>query len=93
MRPAARHVPEPELTEAELFQALQLLRRPGWPVTVAQLRADRTNYTIVHGLARCIQRGDAPPAPRYVPRMPPQQHIPRARWTFDYKRAAANDFD
>jgi hypothetical protein len=52
------HTPTP----ADEERAFQLLRRPDWPATLAELRAAERQAGLVHGLAQRLANGC-----RYVP--------------------------
>ena len=96
MARAARRA-EPELTEEQLRLGLRQLWRPGWPNELAAVLAHPVRGPAVRGMARQLSRqlanaGRRAAPVRATPPVPPTPlHYRRPRWTFDAKRAAAND--
>lgn len=79
-------LPRVELQHRHLLVAYRLLARPGWPDSLVDALADRHIRPLVEGLARNRARAELQHTTR------PQRIRRHATpWTFDARRAAAND--
>lgn len=92
--------PPPPLTDEQLALAWRHLRRPPhWPERLEDALAHALYGPCIRGLARSLSRPSW--AARHAAQQPAQAGRPAAsrthrapsHWTFDAKRAAANDRD
>lgn len=93
MQAAAMKLPRVELQHRHLLVAYRVLARPGWPESLDDALADSSIRPLVEGLARNRARAELlhTPEPARRPHAAPRRHA--SAWTFDARRAAANDRD
>lgn len=74
-------------------RAFELLRRPDWPATLAELLTAARQAALVHGLAQRLANGQGmtlPPHPTALADQPPPCPVPLRAWDFPARRTGLN---
>lgn len=86
-------LPRVELQHRHLLVAYRVLARPGWPESLDDALADSSIRPLVEGLARNRARAELLHVPEPTRHHPAAPRRRASAWTFDARRAAANDRD